>query len=102
MKVVLNTTGDGSTFTAEYFVDGAPINGGPLLIDATTVEGINYVGFTQTTSSTGSKVDNFTLTSSPVGSYATWATASGINGEPANGDFDKDGLDNLRRIRTGT
>jgi autotransporter-associated beta strand protein len=30
-----------------------------------------------------------------VGNYSTWATANGITGQPASGDFDNDGLTNL-------
>jgi len=37
----------------------------------------------------------------PSGSYATWATANGITGEPASGDFDKDGLTNLIEYALG-
>ncbi|MEY3896190.1 MAG: hypothetical protein RLZZ214_1710, partial [Verrucomicrobiota bacterium] len=101
MSVVLDTTGDGSTFTANYQIDGTSITGGPQLIDAVTVAGINYVGFSQTTLSSGSKVDNFSLTSRPAGTYGTWATANGIAGEPAAGDFDNDGLANLVEYALG-
>ncbi len=33
--------------------------------------------------------------------YSTWATANGIAGEPASGDFDKDGLTNLMEYALG-
>ena len=33
--------------------------------------------------------------------YTSWATANGINGEPATGDFDKDGLSNLVEYALG-
>ncbi len=33
--------------------------------------------------------------------FSTWATANGINGEPATGDFDKDGLSNLVEYALG-
>jgi fibronectin-binding autotransporter adhesin len=35
------------------------------------------------------------------GSYSTWASANGIPGEPASGDFDKDGLTNLIEYALG-
>ena len=37
----------------------------------------------------------------PTGSYSTWATSKGISGEPATGDFDKDGLTNLVEYALG-
>jgi len=37
----------------------------------------------------------------PGGSYATWAAAKGIPGEPATGDFDNDGLTNLMEYALG-
>lgn len=44
-----------------------------------------------------------TIGSAPVGgNYATWATANGINGEPAAGDYDKDGVTNLVEYALGT
>ena len=36
-----------------------------------------------------------------VGSYAIWATANGIGGAPAGGDFDSDGLTNLMEYALG-
>lgn len=35
------------------------------------------------------------------GNYASWATSNGINGQPASGDFDKDGLSNLLEYALG-
>jgi hypothetical protein len=37
-----------------------------------------------------------------AGNYASWATAHGITGQPASGDFDKDGLTNLVEYALGT
>ncbi|MEO5914511.1 MAG: autotransporter-associated beta strand repeat-containing protein [Luteolibacter sp.] len=42
-----------------------------------------------------------TLSAVAAGTYATWATANGINGQPASGDFDKDGLSNLMEYALG-
>lgn len=36
-----------------------------------------------------------TVAGGSSGNYSTWATANGISGEPASGDFDQDGLTNL-------
>jgi autotransporter-associated beta strand protein len=46
----------------------------------------------------GSLVLSYTA---PEPSYATWATVNGISGEPASGDFDKDGLSNLVEYALG-
>ncbi|WP_367875080.1 beta strand repeat-containing protein [Luteolibacter sp. Populi] len=40
--------------------------------------------------------------SPPSGGYSTWASANGITGEPASGDFDNDGLANLIEYALGT
>lgn len=42
-----------------------------------------------------------TVGAAPTGSYSTWATANGITGEPASGDFDHDGLTNLVEYALG-
>jgi fibronectin-binding autotransporter adhesin len=42
-----------------------------------------------------------TYEASTGGSYATWAAANGIPGEPASGDFDHDGLTNLVEYALG-
>ena len=42
-----------------------------------------------------------TVGAAPSGSYSTWAAANGINGEPASGDFDHDGLTNLIEYALG-
>jgi hypothetical protein len=63
LKIVIDTTGNGTTFKADFFIDGTSITGGPKTIDAVTVAGINFVGFSQ--SGGGSvigTVDNFLLT----------------------------------------
>ena len=39
--------------------------------------------------------------SSAPGNYASWATANGIPGQPASGDFDNDGLSNLVEYALG-
>jgi hypothetical protein len=62
LKIVIDTTGDGSTFLADFFIDGTSITGGPTTIDAITVAGINYVGFSQSgAGGVGGTVDNFSL-----------------------------------------
>ncbi|WP_035611528.1 autotransporter-associated beta strand repeat-containing protein [Haloferula sp. BvORR071] len=42
-----------------------------------------------------------TVGSVPTGSYSTWATANGISGESASGDFDHDGLTNFVEYALG-
>jgi hypothetical protein len=63
LKIVINTAGDGASFTADFFIDGNSVTAGPKTIDAITVADINYVGFTQYGSGllTGSTVDHFAL-----------------------------------------
>ncbi|RYD35419.1 MAG: hypothetical protein EOP85_19040, partial [Verrucomicrobiaceae bacterium] len=67
---------------------------------------IDSSGFTAGTGTWSIRQDGTTvvLDYAPVaggGSYATWATANGIPGEPASGDFDKDGLLNLLEYALG-
>ena len=47
-------------------------------------------------------VGTLTVTSGPAtGNYASWASANGIPGQPASGDFDNDGLTNLMEYGLG-
>ena len=99
MKIVLDTTGNGSNFTANFFIDSNSITGGPKLIDAVTVAGIKYAGFTQYGSGrlTGSTVDNFSLVRNVTTGFAGWIASYGLSGVNAatTNDFDGDGLNNL-------
>jgi hypothetical protein len=65
LKIVLDTTGDGSSFTANFFIDDTSVTGGPKTVGAIAVQDLNYVGSTQYSSGllTGSTVDDFTLSS---------------------------------------
>jgi hypothetical protein len=73
LKIVLDTTGNGASFTADFFIDGVSVTGGPKTVDATTVENINYVGFTQYGGGllTGSTVDHFSLVHGTSGVVVT-------------------------------
>jgi hypothetical protein len=62
-KIVLDTTGDGSTFTASYYVDGVAFGTG-LLMDFAALGSIGGVGFSSR-NGTGT-VDNFLLTSEAI------------------------------------
>jgi len=66
LAIVLDTTGDGSTFTADFQIDGVSITGGAFTIDAVTLDDINYCGIgaygTRSGSADGSQIDNFSLT----------------------------------------
>jgi hypothetical protein len=62
-KLVLDTTGDGSTFTASYYVDNVAF-GTSLLMDYANLSSIGGVGFSGRT--TTGTVDNFLLTVQPV------------------------------------
>jgi autotransporter-associated beta strand protein len=67
------------------------------------------VGFTETspgvwTPTSGNSKWTFTTATGKLtygGDYASWATAHGISGEPATGDFDHDGLSNLMEYALG-
>uniref|UniRef100_UPI0035661949 glycosyl hydrolase family 95 catalytic domain-containing protein n=1 Tax=Pontiella sp. TaxID=2837462 RepID=UPI0035661949 len=65
LTVRIDTTGDGTSFTADFLIDGVSIVGGPQPV-ATSLDDINYVGIgsygTRTSASpVGSIVDNFKL-----------------------------------------
>ncbi|RYD65882.1 MAG: hypothetical protein EOP83_06390, partial [Verrucomicrobiaceae bacterium] len=67
---------------------------------------IDKSGFTAGTGTWAVRQDGSTIVldytaGSGAGSYATWAVAKGIPGEPADGDFDKDGLLNLLEYGLG-
>jgi autotransporter-associated beta strand protein len=81
LTIVLNTAGDGNTFTADFLVDGSSITSGPQLIDAVTVAGINAVGFSISgTGLAGSTVDNFTLTEESLPAYPVTYDGNGSDG----------------------
>lgn len=60
----------------------------------TMVDGANTWTFTEATGV-------LSLATAGGSNYSTWATANGIPGEPASGDFDKDGLSNLMEYALG-
>jgi len=65
LSIVIDTTGDGSSFTADFQIDGESITGGPKRI-AQSVDNINYAGIgsygkPSGGSPAGSMVDNFRL-----------------------------------------
>ncbi len=62
-KIVINTSGNGSTFTASYYVDGVAF-GTNLLMDQAPLGSIGGVGFAAR--SGAGTVDNFKLTVEPV------------------------------------
>ena len=102
LTVVLDTTGDGSSFTADYLLDGVSmLDGDPTTINF-PISTIKSVGFSINCGASNI-VDNFSLTSSVPGgeNYASWATANGIDGEPATEDSDNDGLSNLVEYAMG-
>jgi hypothetical protein len=65
LAIVIDTTGDGSSFTADFFIDGISIVGGPQTIPL-AVDDLNYAtlgsyGTNSGNSPAGSVVDNFLL-----------------------------------------
>ena len=68
LAIIIDTTGDGSTFTADFQIDGVSITG-VFTVDAVTVDDLNYCGITsygyRSGSPAGSLVDNFELSVVP-------------------------------------
>ncbi len=79
------------TQTSHVLMTAASITGTPVLAAPVPGYVITSSGTTISLTSTGA-----------VANYGTWATANGIPGEPASGDFDKDGLSNLVEYALGT
>jgi autotransporter-associated beta strand protein len=86
----------------------------PDLLPTTTYEGsFSVAGFTESanvwTKVDGANTWTFTEATGVLslsvggvgGTYSTWATTNGIPGEPASGDYDKDGLSNLMEYALG-
>ena len=98
LSIKLDTTGNGSSFKAQYFVDGVSLFG-PTNITAITVANINYAGITAYGSATlvGSTVDNFSLVRNVTTGFAGWIAGYGLTGTNAawNNDHDGDGANNL-------
>lgn len=81
LKVVLDTTGDGTSFTADFLMDDVSISGGPRIITL-PVDDINYVGLDSYgprsgASPIGSMVDNFEVSTVPSDSLAPLVNAGG-------------------------
>ncbi len=72
LSTVLDTTGDGSSFTANFLSNGTSISGGAQLVDAVTVAALNYAhwGIYGGATGVGSQVDNFKLEVIPEPSAA--------------------------------
>lgn len=64
LMIIIDTTGDGSSFTVDFLIDGASITGGPQTVPV-AISNINYAGIgaygTRSGSADGSVVDNFRL-----------------------------------------
>lgn len=67
LKIVLDTTGDGTNFTADYFIDDVSISNGPQTVDL-SIDSINWVGFTSADDTSGDNtvVDNFSLSDGSI------------------------------------
>ncbi|MEO5914500.1 MAG: malectin domain-containing carbohydrate-binding protein [Luteolibacter sp.] len=104
------TATPGGTITIQFvtLVDNAKING----IEILPIGGGSGANFSETsnvwTMVDGSKTWTFSeatgmlsLAVAGSGGYSIWATANGISGQPASGDFDNDGLTNLMEYALG-
>ncbi|MEO8614092.1 MAG: autotransporter-associated beta strand repeat-containing protein [Luteolibacter sp.] len=83
----------------------APANGVYILATAAggvtyTAGTVNHTGVSGVVSVSGNNLI-LTVGGGGGGNYASWANANGIPGEPASGDFDKDGLTNLVEYALG-
>ncbi|MCF7974606.1 MAG: discoidin domain-containing protein [Phycisphaerae bacterium] len=58
LQIILDTTGDGSSFTADFWVDGASVSNGPQTISQAITQ-INYVGFGNAGNIGDIVIDNF-------------------------------------------
>jgi hypothetical protein len=106
-----NVNGSYSTFALSGDNGGATGSTGPAADYALlngTADGSGNVTFTFTTANAGlshyGNLNGFQLLVASTGSassYSTWAAANGITGQPASGDFDKDGLTNLVEYALG-
>ena len=93
LSIVLDTTGDGSSFTADFLIDGVSVVGGPQVISSLGNPGgvgpsspvldvINHVGFSyDDATATPPTIDNFSLTVVPepasIGLLALGGLAAG-------------------------
>lgn len=66
LSILIDTTGDGSSFTADFSINGTSISGGAQPIGF-AVDNLNYVGFTSADDKAGvnTYVDNFQLAQVP-------------------------------------
>jgi hypothetical protein len=72
LLIIIYTAGDGSSFTADFLLDGMSVSGGPQTMDSTydstkglgamNLDAINYVGFSNMADGTGATIDNFSVT----------------------------------------
>jgi hypothetical protein len=63
LQVIIDTTGDGSSFTADFFLNGSSLSSGPQNVPIAVAD-INFVGMSYDDSTTAAQitVDNFSLT----------------------------------------
>jgi hypothetical protein len=66
LSILIDTTGDGSSFTADFSIDGSSISGGAQTISLAVAD-LNYAGFTSADDGSGvnTYVDNFSLVQIP-------------------------------------
>ncbi|MGN6641652.1 MAG: hypothetical protein ACTHKU_01475, partial [Verrucomicrobiota bacterium] len=80
LTIILNTTGNGSSMTSDFQVDGVSISGGPQTVTL-TVSALAYAGFCNygDSSLTGSTVDNFLFTTQDPPTPKMWTGDGGAN-----------------------
>lgn len=86
-SALIPTTTFGPTFAVAGFTESSNV--------WTKVNGNNTWTFSEATGALSLAV------AGTGGSYSTWASANGIAGQPASGDFEKDGLSNLIEYALG-
>jgi autotransporter-associated beta strand protein len=76
-------------------------SGASRSVTVTPVSGLTGTATITLTVSDGSLTADEPFTVTVTGNYTSWAASQGISGEPATGDYDKDGLSNLVEYALG-
>ena len=82
-------------------VTGSPTLGSYTLLTAASINGTPVLAAPVAGYELVKDGNSLKLNSTASGSFTTWATANGIPGEPASGDFDNDGITNLVEYALG-
>ncbi len=76
-------------------------SGASRTVSVTPVSGLTGTATVTVNVSDGALSTSKTFVITVTGNFTSWATANGISGQPASGDFDYDGLSNLTEYALG-